>query len=167
MDTRLRPVRLRLAARLVKDEEVIIDRKRNLLDRFGINTGDGLQLFWSHVGQRLDAGDASLGQLLQHGVAEVGGDVFERSRGVADQRIHLLFDLLPLLFLALDVNLPAQQFGGEADIPPLFADGERELGVIDDDLEMFLVAIHNRDPLKPWRVAKLFRRSLRDPRDTR
>jgi hypothetical protein len=53
-----------------------------------------------------------------------------------DHRRHLLLDFLALLLLALDVDLPAQQLGGQANVLPLLADGQRELAVIDDDFQM-------------------------------
>ena len=53
---------------------------------------------------------------------------------------HLLLDFLPLLFLALDVDLPAEQLGGQTDVLALLADSQRKLAVIDDDFEMLVLA---------------------------
>ncbi len=133
----------------------------------GSDAGDGLQLFRRHVGQRLDAGDAGFAQLLQHRVAEFGGNVLQRGSRVADQRVHLLLDLLTLLLFALDVDLPAQQLGGQAHILPLLADGKRELGVIDDDFQMLVVAVHDGDARDLGGLQSFFRKASPHPRDTR
>ena len=69
---------------------------------------------------------------------------------------HLLLDFLTLLFFALDVDLPAEQLGGKADVLAFFADGERKLGVIDDDFEMLFAGIDNGDAADFGRLQRLF-----------
>ena len=56
--------------------------------------------------------------------------------GPPEKSLHLLLDFLALLLFALDVDLPAQQLGRQADVLSLLADGERELGVVDDHFEL-------------------------------
>src|SRR5207302_2617889 len=66
---------------------------------------------------------AGLGhRFLQHGAEGVG---------------HFAFDL----FLGLDVDLRADQLRREADVEPALADGERELVVVDDDVEVRTVGL--------------------------
>ena len=45
---------------------------------------------------------------------------------------------LALLFLALDIDLPAEQFGCQAHVLALLADGERELRIVDDHFHVLL-----------------------------
>src|SRR5208283_5738151 len=61
------------------------------------------------------------------------------------ERGHLLLNFLALLLFALNVNAPPDQLAGQADILAFLADGERELGILDDDLEAFLLRIHQLD----------------------
>src|SRR4051794_22376166 len=73
-------------------------------------------------GHLFDVVDIRLGarlghRFLQHGAERVGNFAFD-------------------LFLGLDVDLRADQFGRETDIEPALADGERELVVVDDDVEV-------------------------------
>ena len=57
---------------------------------------------------------------------------------------HLRLDLLPLLFLALDVDVPHQKLGGQPHVLAFLADGQRQLGVIDDDFQVLLAACRER-----------------------
>ena len=89
--------------------------------------------------------------------AHTGGDAFlehasprpEHSRSESKWRAaecrHLLLDLLPLLFLALDVDLPSQQLRRQANVLAFLADGERKLRVIDDYFKLLIGQIGNAD----------------------
>src|SRR5262249_18321697 len=60
-------------------------------------------------------------------------------------RGHLLFDFAALLFLALDIYVPADQLAGQANVLALFADGKRELGIFHDDFELVIFRVRNLD----------------------
>src|SRR5581483_8841494 len=77
-------------------------------------------------------------------VAELG-DLLDGRGGSALHGLHLLLDFLALLLFGLDVDLPAEELGGEADVLALLADGERELGVVDDDFELLLAEVGDGD----------------------
>ena len=53
-----------------------------------------------------------------------------------DQCRHRLLDFLALFFLALDVDLPAQQLRGKPNVLTFLADREGELAVVDDDFQV-------------------------------
>src|SRR6185437_1825183 len=55
---------------------------------------------------------------------------------------HLRLDFAALFFFALNINVPADQLAGEANVLPLFADGEGKLRILDDHLEALLLRIH-------------------------
>ena len=61
-------------------------------------------------------------RFLQHGAERVGDFAFD-------------------LFLGLDVDLRADQLRREADVEAALADGERELVVVDDDVEVRTVRL--------------------------
>ncbi len=67
------------------------------------------------------------------------------SRRAAGHGLHLLLDLLTLLLFALDVDLPLEELGGETNVLALLADGERELGVVDDDLDLLVAEVGDGD----------------------
>ena len=75
---------------------------------------------------------------------------------VLPNALHLLLDFLALFLFALDVDLPAEKLGGEANVLPLFADGERELGVIDDDFKLLLAEIGDADAAYLRRLQRFF-----------
>ena len=134
--------------------EVMAHRGRNLLQRLFADARDLFQLLRRHVGQRLDRRDAGSHQLLDDRLAQLG-HLFDRRRRTAAQRLHLLLDLLALLFLALDVDLPAQQLRGQTHILPLLADGQRELCVVDDDLQLLFGQIGDADAAHLGRLQRL------------
>ena len=84
-----------------------------------------------------------------------------------NQRRHLLLDFLALFFLALDVDLPAQKLGGEADVLPLLADRERELAIVDDHFQVLVRAVHDGDAADLGRLQSLLGEGHRHLRDTR
>ena len=65
--------------------------------------------------------------------------------GVTGHGLHLLLDFLTLLFLGFDVDLPLEELGGETDVLAFLADGEGELGVIDDDFELLVGEVGDGD----------------------
>ena len=76
--------------------------------------------------------------------------------GSAAHGLHLLLDFLALLLFALDVDLPLQELGGEADVLALLADGERELGVVDDDLDLLVGEVGDGDAADLGGLQRLF-----------
>src|SRR4029077_8910192 len=68
-------------------------------------------------------------------------------RGADRQALELDLDLARLSPLALEVDPPAGQLGGEPDVLALLADGERQLLVLDDDFHHALAVVDNRDAL--------------------
>ena len=66
-------------------------------------------------------------------------NLLDRRGRLPAMRLHLLLDFLALLFLALDVDLPAQQLGRQAHVLALLADGQRKLRVVDDHFKLLLV----------------------------
>ncbi len=91
----------------------------------------------------LDRLDAVVAQLLQGLTAQA----LEVPDGRASQGHggHLGLDLLPLLFLALDVDSPAQELRCQSNVLALLSDGKRQLGVIHDHFEVLLLRINHRD----------------------
>ncbi len=106
--------------------------------------GHLFELLGGHVGKGLDCGDAGGDEFFEDGVAKLG-DLFDRSGGAAGHGLHLLLDLLAFLLFALDVDLPLEEFGRETDVLALLADGERELGVVDDDLYLLVGKVGDGD----------------------
>src|ERR1019366_7036832 len=53
---------------------------------------------------------------------------------------------LAFFFLALDIDLPAQQFGREAHVLPLLANGERKLGIVDNHFHVMVGGVDNGHP---------------------
>ena len=124
--------------------EVVADGDGDLLDCLLADAGDLFELFRGHVGEGFDGGDAGGDEFLEDGFAELG-DLLDRGGGTAGHGLHLLLDLLTLLLFALDVDLPLEELGGEADVLALLADGERELGVVDDDFDLLLGEVGDGD----------------------
>src|SRR6185437_13767467 len=111
--------------------EVVAHGDGDLLDRLVPDARHLAELFGGHVGELLDGGDAGGDELLHDAFADLG-DLLDGRVGSAGHGLHLLLDLLTLLLLGLDVNLPAEELGGEADVLSLLAevgDGDaRDLG---------------------------------------
>ena len=142
--------------------KVIIDRNADFFHRLGADPGDGLQLLGGHVRERLDRGHPRLFQFLDEAFAHLG-DILDRGGCGADQRAHLLLDFLALLFLALDVDLPAQQLGRQPDILPLLADGQRELAVVHDHFQVLVAGIEHGDAADLGGLQCLLRKRDRVP----
>ena len=130
-------------------------RHGNPLHRFVADAGYLAQLFFGHVRQVLYRGDAGRNQLLQNLIAQLG-DLFDRSLRSTLKRTHRLFDLLPLLLLGLDVDLPSQQLGRQAYVLALLADRKRQLRVIDDDLQLLVIQVRDRNTRHLGRLQRLF-----------
>ena len=124
--------------------KVVTDGDGDLFDRLLSDAGDLFELFGGHVGDRFDGGDAGCDELFEDLLAELG-DLLDGGLGVTGHGLHLLLDLLALLFLGLDVDLPLEELGGETDVLALLADGEGELGVIDDDFELLVGEVGDGD----------------------
>ncbi len=118
--------------------------RANLFQRLLANAGNLFQLLRRHVGQRFHRSDACGDQLLQRRLSQLR-NLFDRRCDGRAHGLHLLLDLLALLLFALDVNLPAQQFGGQAHILPLLANGQRKLRIIHDDFQLLFAEVGNAD----------------------
>ena len=105
--------------------EVVADGDRNLLDRLFADAGYFSQLFGGHVGDCFDGGDAGCDELLEDLVSPSSVTCSIGVVGSAGHGLHLLLDLLALLFFGFDVDLPLEELGGETDVLALLADGER------------------------------------------
>jgi hypothetical protein len=74
--------------------------------------------------------------------SSVSGVPGRRKRG------HLRFDFAALFFLALDVDVPADQLAGQPHVLALLADRERQLRIFDDHFEALFFRVddlHARD----------------------
>src|SRR6185437_2414564 len=120
--------------------KVVPNGHANALQRLFTDARNLFELFGRHVGQRLHGGDAAGHQFLDNGLAQLG-DLLYGSGRAAGQSLHLLLDFLPLFFFALDVDLPAQQLGGETHVLAFFADGQRKLRVIDDHFKLLFAQV--------------------------
>ncbi len=80
---------------------------------------------------------------------------------------HLRFDFLPLLFFALDVDVPNQQLGGQPHVLAFLADGERQLGIIHDDFQVFLPHVEDGNVIDFRRAQGVGGEHQRDLRCTR
>src|ERR1035438_8783415 len=139
---------------LFKLAEVVAHGDADLFQGLFADAGNLFQLFGGHVGQRFDGGDAGSDQLLNDAVAQLR-HLFDGSGGTAGESLHLLLDLLALLLFALDVNLPAEELGGEAHILALLADGQRELRVVHNDFELLVREVGNGDAADLGRLQRL------------
>ncbi len=117
--------------------------------------GTSSSCFGGHVGECFDGGDAGGDEFFDDGVAELG-DLLDRCGGAAAHGLHLLLDLLALLLFGLDVDLPLEELGGEADVLALLADGERELGVVDDDFDLLVGEVGDGDAADLGGLQSLF-----------
>ena len=70
---------------------------------------------------------------------------FGKRRSGSSERCHLRLNLLALLFLALDIDVPADQLAGEPDVLTFLADSQRELRILDDDFEVVVFRIDDLD----------------------
>src|SRR6266436_1738810 len=137
--------------------EVIIDCQTDFFHRFGANSLNRLELLGRHIRQGLHGGDPGRAQLFDQPFAQAG-HILEWSRSLLDQRRHLLFHFLPLLFLALDVDLPAQQLGRQPDVLPLLANGQRQLGVVHHHFEVLLGLVDHGHAADFGRLQSLLRK---------
>src|SRR5450759_782833 len=127
----------------------------NELDRSRIDAGNCLELLGRHGAQALDGPDSGFEQLLRQRVAHSIVEQNGNRRAGGHQGGHLRLDFLALLFLALDVDLPAQQLGRQAHVLALLADGERELRIVDDDFHVLLEGIDDHNPADLGRTQRM------------
>ena len=106
----------------IQIREVVIDCNADLLDSLRSNPRHFFELFGSHISQSFHRRNSSGNQLLNDRFTQLR-NFLERS-GWAHHCLHLLLDFLTLLFLALDVDLPAKKLGGKTNILPLLADSK-------------------------------------------
>src|SRR6185295_2498687 len=111
------------------------------------------QLLVGHAEEMVEAADADVDELLDRLVA----DALQAAQLLDDalHARHLRLDLLALLLLALDVDAPAHELGGQADVLALLADGEGELLVLDHDLHDLLLFVDDGDPADLGRRQRL------------
>src|SRR6185312_13119108 len=143
-----------LFARLVLPK-VMPNRRADLFQRLFSDARNLLQLLRRHVGQRLDGGNARRHQLLDNAFAQLR-HLLNGCHGSSAKALHLLLDFLALLFLALDVDLPAQKLGRQPHVLALLADGERELGVVHNDLKLLFGEVGDADAAYLGRLQSLF-----------
>src|SRR6185437_6375515 len=117
--------------------EVIIHSDTDLFHRLRPDALNGFELFRRHVGKSFNGGNTGALKLLDNAFAQAF-DALQRSRSRAGESGHLLLNFLPLLFLALDIDLPAKQLCGQTNVLPLLADRKRQLAVVDHDFEVLL-----------------------------
>ena len=122
--------------------EIVSNCKTDLFQCLFPDSWNFFQLLGRHVGQCFDRGDAGNYQLLNDLFAQFG-HLLNWGRRATTHCLHLLFDFLALLFLALDVDLPTQQFGGQAHVLALFADGQGKLGIVDDHFDLLFSEVRN------------------------
>src|SRR5262249_8802054 len=60
-------------------------------------------------------------------------------------RGHFRFNFAALLFLALDVDVPADELAGQPNVLAFLADGQRELRILDDHFQLVIFGIGNLD----------------------
>src|SRR5918992_1361635 len=80
---------------------------------------------------------------------------FTRLRVEAGKSLELRLHFTALLFLALDIDAPAGELGGEPDVLPLLADRERQLLVLDDHFHHALAIVHDRHALHLRRAQRV------------
>ena len=136
--------------------EIVRHHFADAVDGLFADTLDLGQLVGSHLRELLDGLDAVVFEFLKRLVAEP----LELRHGRAAQRHggHLRLNFLPLFFLALDVNSPAEQARRQAHVLPLLPDGERQLRVVHDDFQVFLLGVENRDVIDLRRAQRVRRK---------
>ncbi len=118
---------------------------RDLLDRLFSDAGNFFEFARGVMSARgFDGGDAS-GDEFFEGWSRRVRDLLDGGRRTAAHGLHLALDLLTLLLFALNVDLPLEELGGEADVLALLADGERELSVVDDDFDLLFAEVGDGD----------------------
>src|SRR5580704_17667641 len=113
-----------------------------------------LKLLRRPIRQRFDRGYTGSAELLDQPITQAR-NILKRSRSLRSHRGHLLLDFLPLLFFALDVDLPAEQLRRQPNVLSLFADGKRELAVIDNNFKMLFAAVNHSHAADFGRLQRL------------
>src|SRR5271165_5776286 len=113
----------------------------NLVDHLFADAGNFHKLLGGHAGELFDVGDAG-GFDLFNGLGADAREGRERGGGRCE-RGHLLFDFAALFFFGLDVDVPANELAGQTNILALLANGQGELGVLNDDFELVSLGIHD------------------------
>src|SRR4051794_34716985 len=124
--------------------EIIIDRDADFFHSLGADSFDCLKLLRRHISQSFHRRNACFIEFLNQTLAQAF-DCFKRSRRRAGQFGHLRFNFLALFLFALDINLPAQQLGRQADVLAFLADCKRKLAIVHHDFEMLVSRVKNRD----------------------
>src|SRR5262249_9332594 len=124
--------------------EIIIHRETDFFHCLRPDTFNGLELLGRHIGKRFDSGNACCAEFLDQAFTEAA-NTLQWSRGLGSHGSHLLLDFLALLFFTLDIDLPAEELGGKADVLTFLTNRERKLTVVNDDFKMLLGAVDNSD----------------------
>ncbi len=114
-----------------------IDGLINFVDHFFADARNFQQLLGRHSGEflqrsdsrRLDLFDGLWSNAFQH----------RQRRGGRREGGHLLLDFTALLFFALDIDIPANELAGEANVLALFADGQGKLGILDNHFQLVIL----------------------------
>ena len=94
----------------------------DFVHHFLADTGNFHQLFRRHTRKLFERSDARGFDFLD-GLGPDPGKSSKRS-GRRSKSGHLLFDFAALFFLALDVDVPADQLAGEPNVLTLFTNGK-------------------------------------------
>src|SRR5208282_3363220 len=135
--------------------EVVTNGNADALQCFFADARDFFELFRCHVGQRFDGRDTGSDKFLNDAFAEFS-DLLDGRGRAARESLHLLLDFLALLFLALDVDLPSEKLRCKPNVLALFADGERQLRIVDDDFELLVSQVGDGDTADLRRLQSLF-----------
>src|SRR5579863_170543 len=140
---------------------IAVHRKLYLFHHGRADVRNFFQLLRRHAAQLFDGRNSRLDQLLGQFVAQAIVDEHGDRRSRNSQRGHGGFDLLPLLFLALDVDLPPEKLSRQTHVLPLLANGERELRIVNDYFHVFLGRIDDRDTADLGRTQSMRREGHR------
>src|SRR5215469_1815454 len=123
--------------------EVRGDGLVNLLHHFFADARNFDQLLGRHIRELFHGRDAGSFELFDR--LRSNAFQFSERRAGCRERGHLCFDFAAFFFLALDVDVPANQLAGEADVLAFFADGERKLRVLDNHFQALFLGIDDLD----------------------
>src|SRR6267143_3394257 len=116
-----------------------VHRLIDLVDHLLADTRNFHQLFRRHSRKFLDGGDPRRFDLFD-GLRAHTRERSQRRHGRSQLR-HLFLDFLALFFLALDVNVPADELARQPDVLPLFANGQRKLRILHNHFQFFVLRI--------------------------
>ena len=132
-----------------------VDGHLNLLHHLRTDALDFFQFFGRHAAQLFDGADTRFQQLLHYLFRQTVIDQYGNRSARSHQRGHLRLHFLPLLFLALDIDLPTQQLGRQAHILALLANGEGKLRIVHDHFHVLFRRIDDADAADLGRAERM------------